>query len=66
MNFGKSALFVVGEVPNIDMLATDLACRVGALPISYLGLPLRASFKKKEVWNPFVDRIHKRLSGWKA
>lgn len=44
VNFGKSALIAVEEVPNIDMLAVDLGCRVASLPTLYLGLPLGASY----------------------
>lgn len=66
VNFGKSALIAVSDVPNIDMLAADLGCRVGSFPATYPGLPLGASFKRFDVWNPMVDRIKRRLSGWEV
>lgn len=66
VNFGKRSLIEIGEIPNIDMLVADLGCRVGSLPTTYLGLPLEASFKRTDVWNPVVERIQRRLSGWKA
>lgn len=47
VNFGKSALFAVGEVPNIDMLATDLGYRVGVLPSFISWSSLGASIKRK-------------------
>ena len=31
----------------------------------YLGLPLWAGFKKKAVWNNVVEKLEKRLAGWK-
>uniref|UniRef100_A0A2N9IYP8 Reverse transcriptase domain-containing protein n=1 Tax=Fagus sylvatica TaxID=28930 RepID=A0A2N9IYP8_FAGSY len=41
----------VGHVPNVAELAGFLGCQVSFLPMSYLGLPPGAGFKKKEVWN---------------
>lgn len=66
VNLAKSALIGVGEVPNLDMLATDLGCRIGSLPVTYLGLPIGAQYKSVNVWNPVVERIQRRLLGWKA
>lgn len=56
----------MGEVPNIDMLAADLVCRIGTLPITYLSLPLGASYKQLDVWNPILERMQRRLAGWKV
>lgn len=66
MNLDKSLMVGVGDVQNIGALATDLGCKVGFLPISYLGLPLGVSYKSKEVWGPMVDRVRRKLAGWKA
>lgn len=51
---------------NIESLAWILGCKIGSLPSSYLGLPLGAKFKSKEVWNPVIERITLRLDSWKA
>lgn len=48
MNLGKSMIIVVGDVPNIDSLALDLVCKVGSLPLPYLGFLLGAFFKSKD------------------
>jgi hypothetical protein len=61
----KSELVPVGEVLNVSHLAETLCCRIGALPMSYLGLPLGASFKASSVWNPILEKIERRLAGWK-
>lgn len=66
MNFGKSTLIPIGDVPNIDMLVVDLGCKVGSLPVTYLSLLVGASFKRANVWKPVVDKIKRRLSDWKA
>ena len=41
----KSEILPVGRVENLDDLALELGSKVGALPSSYLGLPLGAQFK---------------------
>ena len=37
---GKSEIIPIGEVNNLDALANILQCRVGSLPMKYLGMPL--------------------------
>ena len=61
----KSEIVPVGEVGNIDALAAILRCRVGSLPMKYLGMPLGTSYKTASVWNPILERMEKKLSGWK-
>ena len=65
INLSKSELVPVGHVPNVAELAGFLGCRVSFLPMSYLGLPPGAGFKKKEVWNNVVEKMEKWLAGWK-
>ncbi|WMV40391.1 hypothetical protein MTR67_033776 [Solanum verrucosum] len=40
INWGKSFIFPVNEVPRINMLANILGGKVGDLPSTYLGMPL--------------------------
>ena len=42
INLKKSSIMLVGAVENVDQLAFELGCKVGALPSTYLGLPLGA------------------------
>uniref|UniRef100_A0A2N9FG38 Reverse transcriptase domain-containing protein n=1 Tax=Fagus sylvatica TaxID=28930 RepID=A0A2N9FG38_FAGSY len=65
VNMGKSELVPVGEVLNLSHLADILCCRIGSLPMSYLGLPLGASFKAFSIWNPILEKVERRLAGWK-
>ena len=65
VNVGKSDIVLVGEVGNIDALATILQCRVGSLPMKCLGMLLGTPYKIAFVWNPILDRMEKKLSGWK-
>uniref|UniRef100_A0A2N9I2I4 Reverse transcriptase domain-containing protein n=1 Tax=Fagus sylvatica TaxID=28930 RepID=A0A2N9I2I4_FAGSY len=64
VNMGKSELVPVGEMPNETPLADILCCRIGVLPLMYLGMPLGASFKASSVWNPILEKIEKMLAGW--
>ena len=66
VNVGKSEIVPVGEVGNIDALATILRCRVGSLPLKYLGMPLGTPYKTTSMWNPISERMEKKLSGWKC
>lgn len=38
-----------------SVFAGIMGCKVGALPISYLGLPLCVGQVKKSLWNPVVE-----------
>ena len=50
---------------NIDLLLTVLGCKQGSLPMKYLGLPLGAKFKDKTIWNPILEKMERKLVGWK-
>jgi hypothetical protein len=65
VNMGKSELVPVGTVLHLQHLADILCCRTGTLPLLYLGLPLGASFKASSIWNPILEKIERRLAGWK-
>jgi hypothetical protein len=65
INLGKSELVPVGDVTNVNELVGILGCRVSALPLTYLGLPLGVSFKNKSIWNSVVEKVEKHLAGWK-
>uniref|UniRef100_A0A2N9H040 Uncharacterized protein n=1 Tax=Fagus sylvatica TaxID=28930 RepID=A0A2N9H040_FAGSY len=62
---GKSELVQVGEVPLLEELADILGCKTSTLPMKYLGLPLGASFKSKNIWNPIVEKLERHLAGWR-
>ncbi|RVW35957.1 putative methyltransferase PMT7 [Vitis vinifera] len=50
INLGKSELILVGDVSNLEELVGILGCKVGALPTTYLGLPLGIPHKSYRVW----------------
>ena len=43
VNVLKSEIVPIGEVHNAQALAKILGCRIGTLPMTYLGMPLGAS-----------------------
>ena len=45
--------------------AEILGCRVGELPMSYLGMPLGASHNSPSIWNPILEKFERKLAGWK-
>jgi hypothetical protein len=62
----KSELIPVGDVPNISVLGDIMYCRIGSLPMTYLGMPLGSSFKSKDIWNSILEKMERRLAGWKS
>ena len=55
----------VGVVHNIELLLSILGCKQGSPPMKYFGLPLGAKFKDKTIWNPILEKMERRLAGWK-
>ena len=65
VNVAKSEMVPIGEVNNVHALAEVLGCRVGALPMTYLGMPLGAPHKSPSIWNLILEKIEWKLAGWK-
>jgi hypothetical protein len=65
INIAKSLLVLVGEVQEVNELASLRGCKVDALPMMYLGLPLDSSFIFKFVWNRIVEKIEQGLASCK-
>ena len=65
VNVAKSEMVPIREVNNVHALAKILGCRVGALPLTYLGMLLGASHKSPSIWNPILEKIEWKLAGWK-
>ena len=65
INLGKSELVPIGVVHNMVVLVGMLGCRQSSLPLKYLGLPLGANFKELPIWNPILEKMERRLAGWK-
>ena len=65
VNVSKSEMVPIGEVNNMHALAKILGCRVGSLPMTYLGMPLGMSHKSSPIWNPILEKIERKLTRWK-
>ena len=65
INLNKSEHIPIGNIPNVEELASALGCGVGKLPTTYLGLPIVAPFKAKAIWDVVEERFFKRLTLWK-
>ena len=57
-----SEIVPIREENNLDALANILSCKVGNLPMKYLGMPLGTSFKTTFIWNPTLEKMEKKLS----
>jgi hypothetical protein len=66
VNLTKSTLVPVGSLDDVDQLVGRLGCETADLPLKYLGLPLRASFKLKDVWRDLEDLMAWWLAHWKC
>ena len=62
VNVEKSEIIPIGEVSNIQSLANILQCRVGSLPMIYLGMPLGTLYKTA---SQILERMEKKLLDWK-
>ena len=65
VNAAKSEMVPIGEVNDVHALVETLGCRVGALLMTYLGMLLGASHKSPSIWNPILEKIERKLEGWK-
>ncbi len=67
INYGKCAVVPVNlPGPIANGLADLLGCPVAEFPVSYLGLPLSPKALRKEDYFPFIEKLDKRLAGWKG
>jgi len=67
VNFHKSMLVGVNIHDSWLAEATSvLNCKLGRVPFLYLGLPIGGDPRKLKFWQPLIDHIKSRLSGWKS
>uniref|UniRef100_A0A2N9I832 Protein kinase domain-containing protein n=1 Tax=Fagus sylvatica TaxID=28930 RepID=A0A2N9I832_FAGSY len=66
VDLNKSEMVPVGVVDSMPSLANLLCCRIGTLPMLYLGMPLGAPYKGLSVWNSVLEKIERRLASWQT
>jgi hypothetical protein len=49
----------------VERLAAERGCGLGVWPMKYLGLPLGGNPRAVSFWIPVIERVEKRLDGWK-
>lgn len=65
INSSKYEMVPIGAVDDIGVLAGTLGCKISALPLKYLGLPLGAPHKACTIWDGIIEKMEKRLAGGK-
>jgi hypothetical protein len=66
INFDKSDLTIGIEGDRTNDFAKVFCCKKEEFPIKYLGVPLYFTNLKREDLQPTVDKIIKRIAGWKG
>ncbi len=67
INFGKSSIIPI-NLPTIDAdaLANLFGCPLHRFPFKYLGLPLSPRALSRQDFLPIIERVDRRLAGWKG
>lgn len=67
INFHKSELVPLNlEEEEAHRLAHVFSCPLGSFPIKYLGVPLHYDNLSKEDIQPLVDKMLKKIAGWRG
>lgn len=65
-NFSKSAITPIHcSADQLSLIEETLSCRVENFPITYLGLPLGTRKPTKAELQPILDKLAKKVAGWK-
>ncbi|KAK3200455.1 hypothetical protein Dsin_023870 [Dipteronia sinensis] len=63
INFDKSCLVKIGRNFLMDECWAEIfRCPRSTLPINYLGFLLGGNHKRKDFWNPVINKIEQRLA----
>lgn len=66
INYDKSEMVGIRTDANmLNAMTNAFGCKIGTLPIMYLGLPLCMGLPKRRMWDPVVEGIERKLSSWK-
>jgi hypothetical protein len=67
VNFHKSELVPLNLEPEVAHDLAHIFCRpLGTFPLKYLGVPLHYDNLSREDIQPLVDKILKRIAGWRG
>ena len=67
INYNKSDLLTLNLSDDENLAFARLfCCNIGNFPIKYLGVPLHYTKLKREDIQPVVEKLIKRIAGWKG
>jgi hypothetical protein len=67
VNYNQSELVPINLDPEEILEFKEIFdCLVGSFPIKYLGVPLHYEKLKREDLQPIIDKILKRIAGWRG
>src|ERR1043165_2933065 len=67
INYEKSELIPINlDGDELQPFTDFLGCSQGSFPIKYLGIPLHYEKLSKEDIQPLIDKILKRIAGWRG
>jgi len=67
VNFAKSHLVGVNIASSwLSEAAMVMDCKVDSIPFVYLGLLVDGNSRRVSLWEPLMNRIKSRLSGWNS
>ena len=67
INFNKSEVIMISQHNEKSLMYAEMFnCATGSWPIKYLGVPVSGSSIQVSTWLPLVEKINKRLDGWKG
>lgn len=67
INYEKSDLLTIGmSEDDSNTIAKVFCCKKSEFPLKYLGVPLHHSKLRKTDLQPVIDKIIKRIAGWRG
>lgn len=67
VNYKKSLFVPINLSPlNIRCIEAILGCKQANFPIRYLGMPLTILKPRRAQFMPLIEKVERRLSGWKG
>ena len=65
VDVAKSEIVPVVKLGNLNAPTNILCCKIGSLPMTYLGKPFGAPFQAISIWHPIIEKMERKLSLWK-
>jgi hypothetical protein len=66
INFNKNEFIPLNLEEDVHEISHSLVCEASSLPLKYLGVPLHFEKLKREDVQPLVDKLIKRVAGWRG